>query len=31
VSYSATAVEDDVVAARTVVPGARADSSAPPA
>ena len=31
VSYSATAVEDDVVAARTVVPGARADNSASPA
>jgi uncharacterized membrane protein len=31
VSYSATAVEDDVVAARTVVPGARADSGTSPA
>lgn len=31
VAYSTTEVEDDVVATRTVVPGARADSGAPPA
>jgi uncharacterized membrane protein len=31
VAYSTTEVEDDVVATRTVVPGARADSGTPPA
>jgi uncharacterized membrane protein len=31
VAYSATEADDDVVAARTVVPGARAESGGPPA
>ena len=31
IAYSATEADDDVVAARTVVPGARAESGGPPA